>query len=79
MWIGHEGQMLKLSLHVETRIRQRGLKLEWIEATVSAPGKVAPDKMLDIDAAGQMVGIEVLSVSLRAAGAYGLATKKAAA
>jgi hypothetical protein len=35
--------------------------------------------MLDIDAAGQMVGIEVLSVSLRAAGAYGLATKKAAA
>ncbi len=35
---------MKLSLHVETRIRQRGLKLVWIEATVSAPGKVAPDK-----------------------------------
>jgi hypothetical protein len=36
--------MLKLSIHVETRIRQRGLQLAWIELTVGAPSKVAADK-----------------------------------
>ena len=34
--------------------------------------------MIDLDASGQMVGIEVLSVRLRAAGAYGAANKAAA-
>ncbi len=49
------------------------------ETVIAETIEVAPGVMLDIDEAGQMVGIEVLSVSLRAAGAYGLATKKAAA
>ncbi len=49
------------------------------ETAIAETIEVAPGVMLDIDAAGQMVGIEVLSVSLRAAGAYGVATKKAAA
>jgi uncharacterized protein YuzE len=49
------------------------------ETVIAETIEVAPGVMLDIDEAGQMVGIEVLSVSVRAAGAYGLATKKAAA
>ncbi len=49
------------------------------ETAIAETIEVAPGVMLDIDEAGQMVGIEVLSVSLRAAGAYGLAAKKAAA
>ena len=33
--------------------------------------EVAPSVNIDIDAQGQMIGIEALSVKLRAAGAYG--------
>lgn len=33
--------------------------------------EVAPGVMIDLDALGQMVGIEVLSVRVRSAGAYG--------
>lgn len=40
--------------------------------------EVAPGVMIDLDAAGEMVGIEVLSVRLRATGAYGLPAKVAA-
>jgi uncharacterized protein YuzE len=33
--------------------------------------EVAPGAMLDLDASGQLVGIEVLSVAVRGTGAYG--------
>jgi uncharacterized protein YuzE len=40
--------------------------------------EAAPGVMLDLDAQGNLVGIEVLSVSLRASGTYGVAAKAAA-
>jgi uncharacterized protein YuzE len=49
------------------------------EIAIADTIEAAPGVMLDIDEAGQMVGIEVLSISVRAAGAYGLGAKKAAA
>lgn len=41
--------------------------------------EVAPGVMIDLDADGQMVGIEVLSVSIRGNGAYGKAPVRSAA
>ncbi len=38
---------------------------------VARTTEVAPGVMLDLDASGQVVGIEVLSVKVRGAGAYG--------
>ena len=40
--------------------------------------EVAPGVMLDLDAQGNLVGVEVLSVRLRAAGAYGAEAQAAA-
>ncbi|HJS84093.1 MAG TPA: DUF2283 domain-containing protein [Acetobacteraceae bacterium] len=40
--------------------------------------EVAPGVMLDLDARGNLVGVEVLSVKLRLAGAYGTDAKAAA-
>ncbi len=40
--------------------------------------EVAPGVMLDLDEAGNLVGIEVLSVGRRAVGRYGTSTKAAA-
>jgi uncharacterized protein YuzE len=47
-------------------------------AAVSETREVAPGVMLDLDANGDMIGIEVLSVSVRASGAYGASAKAAA-
>ena len=33
--------------------------------------EVSPGVMIDVDRAGQMIGIEVLGVSIRGAGSYG--------
>jgi uncharacterized protein YuzE len=41
--------------------------------------EVAPGVMIDLDAKGDLVGVEVLSVLLRAAGTYGSAARPAAA
>ena len=41
--------------------------------------EVAPGVIIDLDANGDLVGIEVLSVRLRATGRYGTAQKAAAA
>jgi uncharacterized protein YuzE len=38
---------------------------------VAETREVAPGVMLDLDQAGQLVGIEVLSVAARGTGAYG--------
>ncbi len=38
---------------------------------IARTDEVAPGVMIDLDADGQMVGIEVLSVSIRGNGAYG--------
>lgn len=40
--------------------------------------EVAPGVMIDLDPAGEVVGIEVLSIRRRASGAYGTSTKAAA-
>ena len=48
-------------------------------ATVAETREVAPGVMLDLDASGNLVGVEVLSVRLRAAGAYPGAERAAAA
>ena len=40
---------------------------------VAETREVSPGVMLDLDAAGDLIGIEVLSVKLRSAGAYGKA------
>ena len=47
-------------------------------AAISETREVAPGVMLDLDANDNMVGIDVLSVSVRASGAFG-ATVTAAA
>lgn len=39
-------------------------------AEIAETQEVAPGVMLDLDASGNVVGIEVLSVSVRGAGAY---------
>jgi uncharacterized protein YuzE len=47
-------------------------------AEIAETREAAPGVMLDLDAAGNLVGIEVLSVRLRSSGAYGSAAKAAA-
>ena len=47
-------------------------------AAISETREVAPGVMLDLDAEGNMIGIEVLSVRVRASGAYGANSKAAA-
>ena len=37
---------------------------------IAETSEVAPGVMIDLDASGQMVGIEVLSVRVRGSGAY---------
>ncbi|HET9018297.1 MAG TPA: DUF2283 domain-containing protein [Acetobacteraceae bacterium] len=46
---------------------------------VAETQEVAPGVMLDLDADGNLVGVEVLSVRLRAAGAYPVAPPARAA
>jgi uncharacterized protein YuzE len=46
---------------------------------VAETQEVAPGVTVDLDAAGNLVGIEVLSVTLRAAGRYGVPVPEAAA
>lgn len=45
---------------------------------ISETTEVAPGVMIDLDANGQMVGIEVLSVRMRSAGSYGAPVQSAA-
>ena len=45
---------------------------------VAETREAAPGVMLDLDAAGNLIGIEVLSVKLRSSGAYGKAATPAA-
>ena len=40
-------------------------------AVVATTTEVAPGVTIDLDASGQMIGIEVLSVRVRGTGAYG--------
>jgi uncharacterized protein YuzE len=40
--------------------------------------EVAPGVMIDLDASGHLVGVEVLSVAARGTGAYGAAARSAA-
>lgn len=40
------------------------------ETAIAATAEVAPGVMMDVDASGQMVGIEVLSVRLRGIGTF---------
>ncbi len=47
-------------------------------APVAETVETADGVMIDLDASGQMIGIEVLSIRLRAAGTYGAAAKAAA-
>ena len=47
-------------------------------AVVSETREVAPGVMLDLDADGNMIGVEVLSVRVRATGTYGTTAKAAA-
>lgn len=48
------------------------------ETAIAETCEVAPGVMIDLDAAGQMVGIEMLSVKLRGSGAYGAKAELAA-
>jgi uncharacterized protein YuzE len=47
-------------------------------ATYEAATEVAPGVFVEFDADGNAIGVEVLSVKLRASGAYGQAAKAAA-
>ena len=49
------------------------------QTEIAETQEVAPGVMIDLDAKGDLVGVEVLSVRLRAAGRYGAAKKAAAA
>ena len=46
--------------------------------SIAETKEVAPGVMVDLDASGQLVGIEVLSVTVRGAGAYGKSVARAA-
>jgi uncharacterized protein YuzE len=48
-------------------------------AEIAETREVAPGVFLDLDAQGNAVGIEVLSIRLRAEGTYGAPTRSAAA
>ena len=48
-------------------------------AEIGETREVAPGVMVDLDPAGQLVGLEVLGVSLRGAGRYGTPDAKQAA
>jgi uncharacterized protein YuzE len=41
------------------------------DTKIAETKEVAPGVMIDLDASGQLVGVEVLSVVVRAAGMYG--------
>lgn len=47
-------------------------------AQITETREVAPGVMLDLDATGNLVGVEVISVRLRANGTYGGSAKAAA-
>ena len=36
--------MIKLTVHVQTRIQQRQIAMAWIEAAINAPDRMAADK-----------------------------------
>jgi uncharacterized protein YuzE len=48
-------------------------------AEVAETQEVAPGVNIDLDAAGNLIGIEVLSVAVRGAGRYGATVREAAA
>jgi uncharacterized protein YuzE len=48
------------------------------DAEIAETREVAPGVALDLDANGNLVGVEVLSVTLRTAGTYGADVKAAA-
>jgi uncharacterized protein YuzE len=47
--------------------------------SIAHTNEVAPGVMIDLDADGQMVGVEVMSVSVRGTGAYGKVPVRSAA
>jgi uncharacterized protein YuzE len=47
--------------------------------TVAKTNEVAPGVNIDLDAAGNLIGVEVLSVAVRGAGRYGATVREAAA
>jgi uncharacterized protein YuzE len=48
------------------------------DTPISETKEVAPGVMIDLDASGHLVGIEVLSVAARGTGAYGATALNAA-
>jgi uncharacterized protein YuzE len=54
------------------RFAPEGVKIEETK-------EVAPGVMIDLDASGQLVGVEVLGVAVRSSGTYGTAPLRSAA